>query len=295
MVSAGREFAIKVSEWAGLYLLGKALVGVGDLDSADAWFTASTSGFTGIALEGWAPVNFRSSRAYAEGRYQDGDALGVEAYELGAGLGDTNEIVDSARILISRLERGDRTTAAIAIERVETTAIGMFGPYRARLAVETGDLDTGHTAFAAWIEQVFPQLPGVLRCLYAGVAVPVAVGLRDVESAAVLGEYLTPFRGELVGDDAWIYGAVDYLIGACAGVRGRLDEAVELMRAGHARHEDLGLRARVVQSGLDLGRVLLERGAPGDREAGEEHLRHCVSLANELGMTPYAEAATVLL
>jgi class 3 adenylate cyclase len=295
LVSTGREFAIKGSEWAGLYLLGKALVGTGDLNGADASFAAAGTGFTGIALEGWAPVDFRSSRAFAEGRYADGEALGAQAYELGEGLGDTNEIVDSARILLSCLERGDRTNAAIAIERAETTAIGMFGPYRARFAVGTGDVDAGRVALATWIEDVFPQLPGILRCLYTGVAVPVAVGLRDVASATVLGEYLMPFRGELIGDDAWIYPAVDHLVGACAAVRGQLDDAIDLMRSGHAMHERLGLRARLVHSGLDLGRVLLERAAPGDREAGEEHLRHTVALADELGMTPYAREATSLL
>jgi len=294
-VATGREHGIKGAEAGGLYVLGKATVGAGDLDAADATFEASTAGYSGMVLAGWATVNFRSSRAYAEGRYADGDALGAQAYELGVGLGDTNEIVDSARIMLTSLERGDRATAERAFERVEATAIGMFGPYRAVLALATGDDGAARAAIGAWINEVFGLLPGLLRLLYAGVAVPVAVRLREVECASVLGEYLTPFRGELVGDDALIYGAVDHLVGACAAVSGRFDEAVELIRSGHAQHERLGLHARAVQSGLDLGRVLLERGAPSDREAGEAHLRHTADLAGRLGMTPYAHEAAALL
>ena len=222
-------------------------------------------------------MNFRSSRAFAEGRYRDGDVLAAEAYELGAYLGDTNETVDALRIMYTRLERGELPAAAAALERVEATTFGLTGPFRARMDVESGDLDAGRIALVAWMDPVFDQLPGLLHCFAAAQAVLIAGRLGDVERAIVLGEFLTLFRGELIGNDAWIYAAADHLVGLCAATAGRLDDAVELMRSGHAMHERLGLHARVAQSGLDLGRVLLERDQPGDREAGETHIRHTVA------------------
>ena len=77
--------------------------------------------------------------------------------------------------------------------------------------------------------------------------------------------------------------------------RCRLDEAVERLGDGHAMHEQLGLHARAVKSGLDLGRVLLDRGNPGDRAAGEGHLERAAESAERLGMLPSALEATSLL
>jgi hypothetical protein len=162
-------------------------------------------------------------------------------------------------------------------------------------ATETGDADAARVAFATWMEQVFPHLPGVLRYLGVGTAVTVAARLGDADRTPPLAEYLTPFRGELIGSDAWIFAAVDHLLGVCAATVGDLDDAVDLLGAGHEMYERLGLHARTVPSGLDLGRVLLERGGPGDREAGEAHLRRAIESAEQLGMGPSAARAASLL
>jgi hypothetical protein len=295
LVAAGRTFGLRTYEQAGLYLLGSELLNAADLDGADEVFASSSAGFAGLPSERWGLVNFRSSRAFAEGRYRDGDALAAEAHELGAYLGDTNETVDALRIMYTRLEQGELPAAADAFERVEATTFGLTGPFRARMDVESGDLDAGRIALGAWMDPVFDQLPGLLHCFAAAQAVLVAGRLGDVERAIVLGEFLTLFRGELIGNDAWIYAAADHLVGLCAATAGRLDDAVELMRSGHAMHERLGLHARVAQSGLDLGRVLLARDQPGDRESGETHIRHTVALAEQLGMIPCAREAASLL
>ena len=85
------------------------------------------------------------------------------------------------------------------------------------------------------------------------------------------------------------------LLGLCAATEGRLDEAVELLTSGHELYRRLGLRAREVHSGLDLGRVLLERGSPGDADAAVVLLRTSAGLADDLGMVPSARAAASLL
>jgi hypothetical protein len=271
--------------------LGAALLNSGDLDGADAAYDASGQGFAGIALDRLAPVTFRSSRAYTEGRYADGDALGAQAFALGEGLGETNEAIDSARIVFSRLERGEWAEAEAALARSDATALGVAGPYGALFAIETGDRDAAAAGLATWVDEVFPLLPGMLRYLGVASAVVVAARVGDAARTSILADYLMPFRGELVGSDGWIFEAVDHLLGLCAATDGRLDEAVELLRSGHELYRRLGLRAREVHSGLELGRVLLERGGPGDAAATDAQLRRSATLADELGMGPSARTA----
>lgn len=291
-VEAGGHFQVRSIDTGAQYQLGGVLLNAGDLDAADAAFVASAQGFTGIALEDWAPVNFRSARAYAEGRYADGDTLGAQAFRLGQGLGDTNEAIDSARILLSRLERGEWAEAEVALARGDATALGITGPYDACFAIETGDRDAAASRLATWVDDVFPLLPGMLRYLGAASAVVVAARLGDSERCAAIAEYLAPFRGELVGSDSWIFQAADHLLGLCAATDGRYDEAVELITSGHELYRRLGLRAREVQSGLDLGRLLLARGGA---DAAASLLRGAAALADELGMGPSAAAARSLL
>jgi tetratricopeptide (TPR) repeat protein len=295
LADAGRRFRIRSIESGAHYQLGAALLNAGELDGADAAFIAASVGYGDVALDQWATTNFRCSRAYAEGRYADGDALGVEAFALGEGLGDTNEAIDSARIMFSRLERGEFAEAEAAQVRGAVTALGVAGPYEALVAVETGDLDRAATGLDAWMNHVYPHLPGMVRYLGVASAVVVAARIGDVERSDVFAEYLEQFRGELIGSDGWIFEAVDHLLGLCAATDGRLDEAVDLLGSGHEMYRRLGLRAREVHSGLDLGRVLLERGAPGDADAAADQLRSTIALADELGMAPSARAAAALL
>ena len=241
LVDFGRRVGVKSIETGGAYLLGNALLTSGDLDAADEVYAVS-SGLVGVALSDWALVNFRAARAFAEGRYTEGAALGARAFELGEALADTNEASDSVRIVMSSLERGDQASAEIAIERLAATTFAMVGPYGALLAVEAGDLDTGHTALSMWMEHAFELVPPMLRGLSAAVAVAVAARVDAVALAAVLAECLAPFRGELIGTDGWIYAASDHVLGVCAATTGELDEAVDLLGTGHALHERLGLR-----------------------------------------------------
>jgi hypothetical protein len=108
-------------------------------------------------------------------------------------------------------------------------------------------------------------------------------------------DYVERFPGELLGSDAGIAGAADAARGRFAAVQGDLDRALSLLEAGHALHERLELHQLSVESGIDLGRVLLRRDGPGDHESAQQLLGQAGSLAEQLGMAPaHAEAQTLL-
>ena len=92
-------------------------------------------------------------------------------------------------------------------------------------------------------------------------------------------EYAERFPGELIGADAGFLGAADAARGRFAALQGDLDRAVELLEAGHALHERLALPQLCIESGIDLGIVLLRQRQRGRRRARDrapaDHGRAC--------------------
>ena len=245
------------------YLRGNALLNSGDLDGAEAAF--SQTDFRG-ALEGWAIADFRAARAIAEGRFAEAAVLADVAHGLGAALGDTN---DGIRALqqwsVARLT-GDFEAAHRWAES-DASAVGQVVPTDALTYLTAGDEVRAGAALAAWVRDVQPLMPAIMR--YSALAylaqLVFQLGAFDGLDASI--EYAERFPGELIGSDAGIVGAADAARGRFAAVRGDLDRAVELLEAGHALHTRLGLHQLVVESGLDLGIVLLRRDGADDSAA----------------------------
>ena len=135
-------------------------------------------------------------------------------------------------ISVSCLDRGKWAEAESALARSDFTALSVTGPYGALFAIETGDRDAATAGLTTWVDDVFPLLPGMLRYLGVASAVVVAAAVGDAARAAILADYLTPFRGELIGSDAWIFQAVDHLLGLCATTNGRLDRGGRAVALG---------------------------------------------------------------
>ena len=110
--------------------------------------------------------------------------------------------------------------------------------------------------------------------------------LGPVDGLEAWPEYAERFPGELLGADAGLIGASDAARGRFAAAQGDLDRAVELLEAGHALHERLELPQLSVESGLDLGIVLLRRDGPGDGDRAMELSRATAELASAIGMIP---------
>jgi tetratricopeptide (TPR) repeat protein len=273
--------------------VGNALIVAGDLEAAIEPITRSTR--AAGAAAGFGDVSFLAARACAEGRYADADPLIEETYRLGADLGDTNDGCWGRQVQVTNLERGNVAAARENYHLVANAAIIATGPELALLTAAEGATSEARDLIVNWARDVMPQLPEVLTFSATDRAAILIEQLGAAEAASAVWDYLVPFSGEIQANITWIGHAVDHSLGLLAATLERLDDAVELLTAGHEFHQQRGLHARTAQSAFDLGRILLRRGAQGDREAGHTLVTAAADLAGRLGRLPLASQAQTLL
>ncbi len=274
------------------YIRGNALLNRGDLDAADSSFASVE--FRG-ALEGWALSDFRTSRAMAAGKFEESARLSDATHELGAALGDTNDGIRALQQWSVARFTGDLDAAWRWQEETARSAVGFAFPTAATTLLLAGDENEARTSLAAWLREVDPLVPELMRYSAVSYISQLAIELGPFDGVDVWREYAERFPGELAGADAGLISAFDAVRGRLAAVLGELDRAVELLEQGHAMHTRLDLHQLSVESGLDLADVLLRRAANGDRDRAAELLAATEAMASSLGMTPAAARARALL
>jgi tetratricopeptide (TPR) repeat protein len=297
-LAAARASDDRFLELGALYQLANAVLNEGDVDRAVDWFVQASE-FRG-ALDGWAIADMRTALAIAQGRFADADELSAAAYELGRPLSDTNEGIHALQRWTSARLTGDFDAARRWHEKCETTAIGFVIPLAAVTALDAGDHKQAGELLDAWLREVEPVVPEVMRYPILGYVSRLALRTEALSEDVLsrleeIAGYAQTFAGELTGSDAGILGAADVARGRFAAARGDLDEAVELLEAGHELHARLSLHQLTVESGLDCGLVLLRRDRPEDRDAARRVLEEASTLATELTMVPARRRAMTLL
>jgi hypothetical protein len=291
-VSTACEAQDRYHEVASQYLLGNALLNNAELRAAETAFVATD--FRG-ALEGWAIADLRGAHAIAQGRFAEGAVLVDAAHALGDALGDTN---DGLRALqhwsIARLT-GDFDTARQFGSECAATAVGLAFPIAATTALDAEEHDAARDLLAAWARDIQELVPELLRYSVIHYLSNLVFRLETLDGLAAWPAYAERFPGELLGADAGILGACDAARGRYAAVEGDLDRAIELLAAGHAMHERLELPQLSVETGLDLGIVLLRRDRAGDGDRAMALLRTTVELARTIGMVPAEQRARSLI
>jgi len=291
VIAVARDNQSRTTELAGTYLLLNAMLSIADIEGAET--LAATVSFRG-ALEGWPVAILRSARAYAEGRYEEAERLSQVAYDLGESLGDTNEAVRSGPAFLAAVECGDLETARIWIARNLKTAVGGAFPSSAVLAASESPTLAAEL-LGRWMSEVRPLVANMLGQIATTWAARTAFLIGEFAGTEELEAYLDTFAGEFVGNDTTLMGSADWFRGLLAAVADRLDEAVDLVSAGHDMHVELGFHARSAESGHDLGLILLRRDGPGDRERGVNLLVEASDLAEQLGMKPVVDSARAAL
>jgi hypothetical protein len=291
-IATARSVSDRWHEISTEYCRANALLNLGDLDAAEAAFMATD--FRG-ALEDWAIADFRAARAIAEGRFREAAVLIDVAHGLGAAIGETNDGLHA----IQRWNV-DRLTGNVEAARAwhvicETTLVGLVFPTSALAALSAGEDEEARGHLEKWMRDVNPLVPEVMR--YSGIPYVAELALRlgEFDGLTEWSDYAECFPGELLGADGGFIGACDASRGCFAAVLGDLDRAVELLETGHAMHTRLALHQLVVESGSQLGTVLLRRDEPGDRERGIELLDATAEVARAIGMTPAERRARALL
>jgi class 3 adenylate cyclase/tetratricopeptide (TPR) repeat protein len=279
-------------ELVSRYLLANAHLNAGDLTAAAESFGHAAE-FRG-GLEGWAIADFRAALAVAQGHLAESIELADEAARLGLALGDTNEGVHAMQRWTVALLQGDLDGLKRWHERCAQTAIGLTIPTGALSSLACDGPGAARAELDAWVRDIKPLVPDIMRYSAVHYLSRLAFELDTTDGFEEMVDYADRFEGELLGADAGFIGSADAARGRYAAVAGDLGRAVELLEAGHAFHVRLDLQQLIVESGVDLGTVLLRRAGPGDEVRACELLGQAEELADRIGMVPWAARARAL-
>ena len=123
-----------------------------------------------------------------------------------------------------------------------------------------------------------------------GLAVAIPLGRAD--DIEFLAAQFEPFRGQHVANGAGpgIYmGPVELPLGQAAAALGRLDPAVDDLRAAASICDANGARGCAVQARAELAAALIRRQSPGDLDEALAALDAAAGKAEQLGMIPFTE------
>jgi tetratricopeptide (TPR) repeat protein len=120
----------------------------------------------------------------------------------------------------------------------------------------------------------------------------IAAIVGNAEQVKTLYEMLRPYAALVAGSDHIRIGSVARYLGLLAAALSRLDEAVLFLQESAEADDRIGALPWSAHAKADHARVLLVRGAPGDREAAGDLLREALATYQELGMTVAAGKIT---
>lgn len=168
----------------------------------------------------------------------------------------------------------------------------LFRCLLARLLAEFGDEDQARSVFDQLATGRFAVIP-VNNDLLLSLShlAEIAWFLQDAARGAVLYGLLLPYRGLVVDTVEWSIGVVDRYLGLAALTAGNLQAAERHLRDALRLNARIGARPWTARTQADLGRLLLARDRPGDREQAIELLEAALGTARQLGMTVFAARA----
>jgi hypothetical protein len=121
-----------------------------------------------------------------------------------------------------------------------------------------------------------------------------AVVLRAADDAAVLGERLRPYSGQLIGPSC-CPGSVDRYLGLVAAAREGWDEAEAYFEGAVAFERRLGFPLLLPRTRVCYARMLLTRRSRADRDRAAGHLSAALAETESLDMGGLRSEAADLL
>ncbi len=238
----------------------------------------------------WHQQRGRAAILECRGRFAEADDVLVDAARLAERGRNPYGVANMhlARAYLANETKTDAEPPSIAaLER------GFGSPILARIAVvnlyaESGRLDEAREAYRALPPLAELPKPAWFRLLLHDQYARITSILGDVETADAVYRELLPYADLHVTTGAGVLltnGSVQHCLGITAAVCGRLDDAVDHLRAAIAANFEAGLIPRVADSRHQLALALRDRG---DHEEAATQAAEARAVAIRLGMAPLA-------
>jgi DNA-binding CsgD family transcriptional regulator/tetratricopeptide (TPR) repeat protein len=244
--------------------------------------------------------------ALATGRFTEAARLAREAFKVLNDMGHPTAIGVLAVILSQSavhvgLERSglaeafELAPAPVMPETVDTTrgTATVFPALTvALIRLQQGDRGGAEAAYALAGPVASWTPMAAMRMASWGSGLVLAIGLGRTEDIDFFLAQFEPFRGQHVANGAGpgVYmGPVELQLGLAAAALGRLDAAVEDLKAAVSTCDANGARGYAVQARVELAAALTRRQALGDLDRARAALDSAAGEAERLGMLPFTE------
>ena len=286
--------------WAAMWRLitaGRA----GNIDEMDRCYeiTGSLADQLNQPPLNWANTLTRAWRAQIAGDTDQAEQLATEALQIGTDSGQPDAtIFFGAQLIMVNFQRG---TISELLPRIEQMAAETPGLPPLIAALARAHDEEGRTDDAARLLEEFAAadfdlplnpvwLTGMVEYAEA------AIECRDPQSAGPLFGRLAPWADQwsTMGSAA-VEGPVSHYLGGLATVLGRYDEADAYFTQAAAFSDRAGAKFFAARTDLLWGKMLAERGAPGDAEKARRLLTTAHTTATVHGYANVEQRATEAL
>ncbi len=245
----------------------------------------------------WHAALHESALTLLSGEIPRAEAHSLEALALGeAAQSELSTQWFGVQIFHIRREQGRLEELRPFVEKL-VQDYPIIATWRAALAlvdVESGDLtEAGRRLRDLLSDDLSGVRKDVNTLITLAVLAEVARAVGDADAGAALERRLLPYRDRFVaiGLSAAGYGACSRYLAMSIEAQGRWDEALGLYRQAIESDSRLGSGAHTARGQVDAARVLIERGAQGDREAATDLLDIVDEACEGLGLVRLAEDA----
>lgn len=277
------------------------LLELGDLDAVDREIAAATAIAEELRmpLYLWQATSFRAMRALFDGRLDEGEKIGQEAFAIGSrGHADIAGVLFGAQLIYLRFLQGRMGELEDALTGfVDAYPESSFRPALAMCFAEIGRETEARTQLSALARDDFGGIHRDGNWLASMAATCMAAAeLGDATRAAVIADLLGSFA------DRWVVGTagavcmgpVSLYLGMAEATAGRPQRAAPHLEQALTAAERLGGRSVVVYARHEYGTLLLASDDEAERRRGAELLTEALAEARTLGLTRFAERILAL-
>ena len=247
----------------------------------------------------WQAAAFRAMRALMDGRLEEAERGGQDAFNIGRrGQAEVAAVLLGVQLLFLRSLQGrlDELERPIR-DFVNAYPASSFRPSLAFVLTELDRMDEARAEFDAMAEGDFRKIHREGNWIISmAVLAMVSVALADHPRSAILYELLTPYAERLVVGNAGALcmAPVAHFLGMLAASLGRFEEAEAHFEAAMATGRRVQAPVFVAWTSYESGLALLARDGPEDRARGSALLTESFAESRELGMGRFVDRIRAL-